>query len=99
MVRLCLAAGAEFPSALSTVQDWLQPIEHPYYLVGKLEESGLCARFPAESLRLLDDIIVDQPWAPEELGKCLSAISRADASILQDSRFRRLDAYYRQRRS
>lgn len=99
MVRLCLAAGAEFPSALSAIQDWLQPIDHPHYLVGKLEESGLCGRFPAEALRLLDVIIVDQPWAPEELGKCLSAISGADASFLQDSRFRRLDAYYRQRRS
>ena len=99
MVRLCLAAGAEFPSALSTVQDWLQPIEHPHYLVGKLEESGLCRRFPSEALRLLDIIIVDQPWAPEELGKCLSAISGANGSILQDRRFRRLDTYYRQRRS
>ena len=99
MVRLCLAAGAEFPSALSTVQDWLQPIEHPHYLVGKLEESGLCGRFPPEALRLLDIIIVDPPWVPEALGKCLSTISGADASILQDRRFRRLDAYYRQRRS
>lgn len=98
MVRLCLAAGAEFPSALSTVQDWLQPIEHPHYLVGKLEESGLCRRFPSEALRLLDIIIVDQPWGIEELGKCLSAISEADASIIQDRRFRRLDAYDRQRR-
>jgi hypothetical protein len=98
MVRLCLAAGAEFPSALTTVQDWLQPIEHPYYLVGKLEESGLCGRFPVEALRLLNAIIADQPWAPEELGKCLSAISRADASILQDPRFRRLQTFFRQRR-
>jgi hypothetical protein len=99
MVRLCLAAGAEFPSALSTVQDWLQPIEHPYYLVGKLEESGLCGRYPAEALRLLDAIIDNQPWAPEDMGKCLSAISEADASTRQDSRFRRLEAYYRQRKS
>jgi hypothetical protein len=99
LARLCLAAGTEFPSALTTVQDWVQPIKHPYYVVDQLDESGLCMTFPAEALRLLAAIIKDQPWEPEELGKCLGAISQADPSLLQNVEYRRLDAYHRQRSS
>jgi len=43
---LSIAAGGEFPSALAAVVDWLRPIEHLHYVVHKLDESGLCARFP-----------------------------------------------------
>lgn len=94
-VRLCIAAGSEFPAALRTVQDWLRPIDHMHYEIGLLDESGLCGRFPAEALQLLHTITNDQPWPPEEFGRCLATIAQADPSLLQDARYRRLEAYYR----
>ena len=97
LVRLCIAARAEFPSALMAIHDWLQPIEHPDYIVHLLHESGLCGLFPADSLRLLDAIIDNQPWAPREFGQCLDAISQALPAVIQDNRYRRLEAYFRQR--
>ena len=46
LTRLVIAARGEFPAALAAVQDWLQPIEHPHYVVHLLHESGLCSRYP-----------------------------------------------------
>ncbi|MGF6807440.1 hypothetical protein OKW30_002566 [Paraburkholderia sp. Clong3] len=53
LTRLIIAARAEFPAALAAVQDWLQPIEHPDYIVHLLHESGLCGRYPQDALHLL----------------------------------------------
>jgi len=96
--RLSIAARGEFPSALSAVLDWLQPIEHSDYVVHLLHESGLAGRFPEDSLRLLNSILSDQPWVPRELGQCLEAISQKSPELLQDHRYQRLDEYYRRRR-
>ena len=93
--RLCIAAGGEFPSALATVVDWLRPIEHPHYVVHRLHESGLCARFPKAALRLLDAVLTDQRWAPRELGQCLDAVAQAMPDLRQDHRFQRLAEYAR----
>lgn len=95
LARLSIAAGGEFPSALTAVLDWLQPIEHPHYVVHRLHKSGLADRFPEDSLRLLDAIINNQPWAPSELGECLKSISQAKPSLLQDHRYQRLIEYFR----
>jgi hypothetical protein len=96
-VRLCIAAGAEFPVALKTVQDWLRPIDHLDYEVGLLDESGLCGRFPAEALQMLHTITDDQPWPSVEFGQCLAAIVQADPALVRDVRYRRLETYFRQR--
>lgn len=95
LARLCIAAGGEFPSTLATVVDWLKPIEHPYYVVHRLQESGLCTRFPEAALRLLDAVLTDQRWAPRELGQCLDAIAQAMPDLRQDHRFRKLAEYAR----
>lgn len=95
--RLCIAAGGEFPSALAAVVDWLKPIEHPDYVVHRLQESGLCARFPETALRLLDAVLTDQRWAPRELRQCLDAIAMTMPELRQDHRFRKLAEYARRR--
>ncbi|MCJ7601790.1 MAG: SIR2 family protein [Desulfobulbaceae bacterium] len=97
LVRLSIAARGEFPSALSAVLGWLQPIEYPHYVVHRLHESGLAERFPEDSLRLLNAILNDQPRAPRELGQCLDAISQAVPALLQDHRYQRLAEYSRRR--
>lgn len=97
LARLSIAARGEFPSALSTVLDWLRPIEHPHYVIHLLHESGLAGRFPEDALRLLNAVLDDQPWVPEELGQCLNAISQALPALMQDHRYRRLTEYARRR--
>lgn len=97
LIRLAIAARGEFPAALTAVQDWLQPIEHPDYMVHLLHESGLCRRFPADALCLLDTVIADQQWTPRELGQCLDEIERAAPPLAQDARYLRLQEYFRRR--
>ena len=99
LARLCIAAGGEFPAALSALVDWLRPIEHPHYVVHLLHESGQCGRFPDAALSLLDAILSNQTWAPSELGQCLGAIAQAMPGLHQDHRYQRLAEYARRRGS
>lgn len=98
LTRLVIAARGEFPSALSAVQDWLQPIEHPDYVVHLLHESGLCRRFPAEALLLLNALIADQQWVPQELRQCLDEMGQAAPQLTQEAQYQRLREYFRKRR-
>ncbi|KTR90483.1 anti-phage defense-associated sirtuin Dsr1 [Pantoea dispersa] len=97
LTRMVIAARDEFPAALIEVQDWLQPIAHPHYVVRLLHESGLCSRYPADALGLLNVIISDQQWVPRELGQCLSQIVQAATQLGQDGRYHRLNEYFRRR--
>lgn len=94
---MCIAGGDTFPSVLAAIADWLRPIEHPHYAVHQLHTSGLCARFPEASLRLLAAILADQFWAPSELKDCLEAITQAKPPLLNDHRYHRLADYARRR--
>jgi hypothetical protein len=60
LTRMVIAARGEFPAALTAAQGWLQPIEHPNYVVHLLHESGMCSRYPADALGLLNTVIADQ---------------------------------------
>lgn len=93
MARLAIAARGEFPMALATVQYWLQPIEHPDYVVHLLHESGLCSRYPADALSLLNAVIAEQQWGPRKLGQCLDQIVQATPNLVQDARYLRLREY------
>jgi hypothetical protein len=95
LTRLVIAAGGEFPAALAAVQHWLQPIEYPHYVVNLLHKSGLCRRFPAEALLLLNTVIADQQWAPEELAQCLDEIAEATPNLARDVHYLRLREYSR----
>jgi hypothetical protein len=97
LTRLVIAARGEFPAALAAVQDWLQQIEHPHYVVHLLYESGLCSRYPLDALNLLDAVIADQQWPPQEFGQCLDEIRQAAPPLAQDTRYQRLHEYVRKR--
>lgn len=97
LARLCIAAGSEFPAALTAVLDWLRPIEHPYYVIHRLPESGLCSRFPITALKLLSAIVNDQPWGAPKLGQCLDLIVQADPSLAQEPTYLQLREYARRR--
>ncbi len=95
LARVAIAAGQEFPSAVSAVLAWMRPIEHPHYVVRRLRESGLCADFPEDALRLLDAIVAAQPWAQKEFRQCLEEIAGALPDVVQDVRYQRLNEYLR----
>lgn len=97
LARMSLAAGAAFPQALTAVLDWLRPIEHPSYVIHRLHETGLSARFPIHALRLLAAIVDDQTWGAPELGQCLDLIVKADEGLAQDPLYQRLRDYARRR--
>ena len=93
LALLSIASRDECPGALAAVLDWLRPVEHPDYVVHRLCESGLCARFPPDTLQLLDAVIADGSFAPKELRQCLEAIGQASPELRHDRRYRRLDEY------
>jgi hypothetical protein len=94
--RLCVAAQSRFPEALALLRAWLQPPAHPDYVVHRLHESGLCERFPEQSLDFLDLMIGDETrWPPSDLGACLEAIRTAAPDLEADPRFERLITYLR----
>ncbi len=95
LARLVIAARNAFPAALETVRAWLQPVEHPDYVVHLLHESRLCGLYPQDALKFLDAIITDQPWAPGELRDCLNAIAQAWPDAHRDNRYQRLMEYAR----
>ncbi len=97
LALMAIAARGEFPAALTAVQDWIKPIEHPYTVVHSLEQSELYSLFPTEALVLLNAVIADQHWPPSELGKCLDAIVKAAPQLAQDPRYLRLREYFRRR--
>lgn len=90
LTRLAIAARSEFPAALTAVQSWLQPIEHPDYVVHRLHESDLSGSYPTEALVLLSAVIAKLQWRCEELGQCLDKIKQANPQLEQDARYQRL---------
>src|SRR6218665_1841144 len=93
LARMSIAAGGEFPTALDTIKDWLQPIEYPHYVVHQLHGSGLCRRFPKEALDLLHIVIRSQQSRDHELEKCLNEIKQAAPELERDPRYQQLRAY------
>lgn len=89
LALLAIAARKEFPAALATVLDWLQPIES-FYVIDQLHKSGLCRQFAEETLVLLDTIISDQQWFPEELEKCLDEIAGSKPMLAQAPEYQRI---------
>jgi hypothetical protein len=82
---------------LAAVQHWLEPIEYPDYVVNLLHKSGLCRRFPAEALLLLNTMITDQQWAPGDLSPCLDEITEVAPNLAQNAHYVRLREYLRKR--
>lgn len=95
LALLCIAAGSEFPAALTEVVFWLGCIEQPFYVIPRLHESDLCRRFPKHALQLLAAIVEDPTWSTSELGQCLDLIEQAAPSLVQDPSYQRLREWAR----
>ena len=89
--QLCVAAREAFPEALEELRYWLQPVEHPFYLVHLLNKAKLCNQFPSDALAFLNAIIGDNTQLlPQELKQCLDDIEKADQTLAEDASFVRL---------
>jgi hypothetical protein len=98
LARLCVTAGEAFPEALHELRNWLQPAQHPDYVVHLLHEAKLCEQFPGDALKLLDTVVGDDAqWLPRELRKCLDEIEQAEPQLNTDARFVRLAELCRRR--
>lgn len=95
LTLMAISARDEFPSALTTIKDWIKPIDHPYAIVQSLQNSELCAKFPDNALMLLDLVIYDQKWGSEGVDKCLNEILQTKPELAMDSRYLRLSEYVR----
>lgn len=96
LARLCVATQDAFPEALDELRHWLQPPDHPNFVVHLLHEAKLCERFPKEALVFLDAAIGDNAqWPPTSLKDCLDTIQGAQPEIEGDRRFQRLREYLR----
>ena len=96
LARLCVTTQEYFPEALRELKHWLQPADHPDFLVHLLHEAKLCGRFPEEALPFLHAVIGDNAqWPPGDLKECLDAIREAQPKLEADSRFQRLYEYLR----
>jgi hypothetical protein len=98
LARLCVAAGKAFPEAFDIFRHWLQPVNHPDYLVGRLFESSLCSQFPTDALAFLNAVIGDDAqWLSHELQQCLNEIQGANPTLANDERYSRLNELIRRR--
>ena len=95
--RLCVAAGDAFPQALTRLRAWLQPTEHPNYLLHCLNEAGHCRQFPEPALDFLALVIGEQTRSsPLDLPACLDAIRTSAPELATNPRFDRLTTHLRQ---
>lgn len=95
LARLVIAAGNKFPEALKVMQYWLQPIEHPHYIVNLLQQSNLCIQFPENALNYLNKIMSYNFYPPEELNQCLEDINKAWPETQNDFRYLKMTEYIR----
>lgn len=94
--RLCVSAQDAFPSALAQLRSWLQSLERPHFLVRRLHKSGLCDKFPEQSLDFLDLVIGNRTkWPPQDLANCLEGIGASVPELATDQRYERLREYSR----
>lgn len=97
LALLAIATRGEFPAALKTFCDWLEPIQHLDYVISELEKSKLCEQFPSDALILLHKVINNQQWLPKKLPECLKQIVQTKPDFAQDRRYLRLLQYSRKR--
>lgn len=94
---MAISSRDEFPAALTTIKDWVKPIDHPHTIVYSLQKPELCAKFPDKALMLLDLVIYDQQWGVDGVDKCLDQIALTKPELTKNSRYLRLSEYVRRR--
>ncbi len=97
LARLSIAAGKNFPAALRTVKDWLQPIEYTDLIVDSMQKSDVCRHFPTDALRLLNAVIDDRSLESSDLKQCLEAMKQSSPEIENEPSYQTLVEYGREK--
>ncbi|MFV9671527.1 anti-phage defense-associated sirtuin Dsr1 [Pantoea sp. KXB25] len=97
LVQLILSAGDAFPAGYKLVRAWIIPVEFLHHLIHLLSNSGMCKKYPKESLDILTALIDDQPLPPDELSTCLEQIFAGDATLEKSQQTERLKTYLRRK--
>jgi len=93
--RVCIAADGAFPEALEIIGPWLARVSNTHLLTIELEKSGLCNRFPDQSLRLLDLMLGETETFPDEHAlRCLQEIGQAKPMLKDLDSFNRIRHYF-----
>lgn len=93
LALMAISAEDEFPAALTEIKDWLKPIQHPFTVMHALQKSGLCEKFPAESLKLLSAIIVESQLPLMDLSDCLDQIVASMPDLARNLHYMNLLRY------
>ena len=89
LARVVVAAGGSFPRALAVLRNFIQPFEHPGFVLRKLHTAGLCARFPRDAFAFVSLIVANDVW-PDELAVCLREIEQVWPEVTANLRYREL---------
>ncbi|WP_127958609.1 anti-phage defense-associated sirtuin Dsr1 [Serratia microhaemolytica] len=92
LARLAITAREAFPAAIDAINGWLDRIEPDNYhdIISLLHETDLCSRFPDKALQLLNGVIRQSPFFPEDLSQCLDDIGNANPSLKTTPRYQQL---------
>lgn len=88
--NICIDSGNCFPIALDEMKAFLIKIQHPVYIISRILSSSVIAKFPEETLDLLNTIIDQRGHPPHKLKECLIAISNSNNKIQHKSQFKSL---------
>ena len=97
IARMVIATDEAFPTAFDLVADWLEPIDHPHYVLSRLDSTNIPERFPQKTVELLSCIIIENyPWPPRELRPILTRAINSQPQIASSPKVVVLDNYLRQ---
>ena len=97
LARLSIAADENFPAALRTMQNWLQPVVFPDIIISSMQKSDVCKRFPTDALLLLNAVIDDRSLESSDLKQCLETMKQESPAIENEKSFQRLIEYGRKK--
>lgn len=88
----CVYSGDNFPTAMKLpIASWIRPFPHPGAIFLSLLDSGLCKKFPTESLNFLSKVIDDNIYHMQgKIKECLGLILEGDPSLKDAPDFFRL---------
>jgi hypothetical protein len=91
-IKVCLNAGAEFPNAVKTLIDWIEPVDYLGNNINDIIEASFGEQYPYECLLLLSKMIKENiSYIPKKTQICLSSISKAAPELKENREYMRLD--------
>lgn len=92
LAEICILADNQFSEAFNMMKGWLIKTTSCGIPIHHLSCSGLCSKFPTESLEFLDFIAANNlSNRTRDLSSCLDEILESEPTFASDARFKRLD--------